>query len=99
MAKTAVFPVDGEGGRLAWIFCPGCKMHHTFKLDTPQINGAIWNFNENVDNPTFNPSLLVFASNPDCRCHSFVCDGNIQFLDDCYHGLKNQTVNLPDIDL
>lgn len=30
------------------------------------------------------------------RCHSFVTDGNIQFLDDCSHALKGQTVPLPD---
>ena len=28
-------------------------------------------------------------------CHSFVKEGRIQFLNDCSHSLKNQTVNLP----
>ena len=28
-------------------------------------------------------------------CHSFVTDGAIQFLDDCTHHLKGQTVPLP----
>lgn len=33
-----------------------------------------------------------------CRvCHSFIRDGRIQFLDDCTHKLKGQTVDLPDI--
>jgi hypothetical protein len=30
------------------------------------------------------------------RCHSFVTDGQIQFLDDCTHHLAGQTVDLPD---
>lgn len=30
-------------------------------------------------------------------CHSFIRDGRIQFLDDCTHKLKGQTVELPDI--
>lgn len=30
------------------------------------------------------------------RCHLFVTDGRIQFLDDCTHELKGQTVDLPD---
>lgn len=30
------------------------------------------------------------------RCHSFVTAGKIQFLDDCTHALKGQTVDLPD---
>lgn len=32
------------------------------------------------------------------RCHSFVKEGQIQFLDDCSHALKGQTVPLPDIE-
>lgn len=28
-------------------------------------------------------------------CHSFVTDGRIQFLSDCTHPLKGQTVDLP----
>jgi hypothetical protein len=30
------------------------------------------------------------------RCHSFVTDGQIQFLSDCTHALAGQTVPLPD---
>ncbi|WPZ24851.1 DUF6527 family protein [Sulfitobacter pontiacus] len=30
------------------------------------------------------------------RCHSFVTDGRIRFLDDCTHDLAGQTVDLPD---
>lgn len=29
-------------------------------------------------------------------CHSFVADGRIQFLGDCTHALRGQTVDLPD---
>lgn len=29
------------------------------------------------------------------RCHSFVVDGNIQFLSDCSHNLAGQTMPLP----
>jgi hypothetical protein len=31
-------------------------------------------------------------------CHSFVKDGQIQFLGDCTHALAGQTVPLPDFD-
>lgn len=30
------------------------------------------------------------------RCHSFITDGRIQFLGDCTHELRGQTVDLPD---
>jgi len=33
---------------------------------------------------------------PCTRCHSFVREGRIQFLEDCTHALKGQTVDLPD---
>ena len=33
------------------------------------------------------------------RCHSFVRDGRIEFLGDCTHDLKGQTVDLPDFEL
>lgn len=32
----------------------------------------------------------------DWVCHSFVRDGQIQYLDDCTHDLKGQTVPLPE---
>lgn len=34
----------------------------------------------------------------DSVCHSFVTDGQIQFLGDCTHALAGQTVPLPDPD-
>jgi len=30
------------------------------------------------------------------RCHSYITDGNIRFLDDCTHTLKGRTVEIPD---
>ena len=32
------------------------------------------------------------------RCHSFVNNGKIQFLNDCSHSLAGQTVELPDFE-
>ena len=31
------------------------------------------------------------------RCHSFVREGKIQFLNDCSHALAGQTVDLPEV--
>lgn len=73
------------------IFCPGCKWEHLLDLG--------WTFNGNLEKPTFSPSLLVHNSPPpDGRCHSFIADGKIRFLDDCTHELKGQTVGLPDVE-
>lgn len=38
-------------------FCPGCReIHHVWTHGT---RGANWTFNENVEKPTFSPSILV----------------------------------------
>lgn len=58
--------------------------------------------------PSHDPAKGCYCTNPpptedgwgfECaRCHSFVTDGRIQFLDDCTHALAGQTVDLPDYD-
>lgn len=57
----------------------------------------MWMWNNNVIEPTFTPSLLVNATDPALFCHLFLTDGKIQFLGDCFHDLKNQTVDMVDI--
>lgn len=77
-----------DGLTLFW--CPGCDYVHGIS-DSWTISGTL-------DNPTFNPSVLVRPSGNIKRCHSFVRDGMIEFLDDCEHDLRGQTVPLPDLE-
>lgn len=51
-----------------------------------------WTWNGNVESPTLKPSVLTNAH--DYRCHSWVTDGNAQFLNDCSHDQANKTVEL-----
>jgi hypothetical protein len=87
-------------------FCPGCQCGHGIKTTG---DGPKWAFNGDVEKPTISPSILVHEHDtilPEndstgkvtktFRCHSFVTDGNIQFLDDCTHELKGKTVPLED---
>lgn len=93
-----------EGSAAAWeqmlIECPGCKQSHILTINNP-LGGPQWTFNGEMENPTFSPSLLVTSyegpEHIEIRCHSFIRDGKIQFLEDCTHELKGQTVELPDI--
>ncbi len=78
------------------IFCPACKCGHLFYNGKQRGNDTAWSFDGNVENPTFSPSMLVYESNCHPRCHSFVRNGQIQFLSDCTHELKGQTVPLED---
>ena len=75
-----------------YYYCPGCKYDHAF-------NPSVHQWNEDREKPTVTPSLL--NSNPQNyhTCHSYIKDGQIQFLSDCWHDLKGQTVSLVDIDV
>lgn len=53
-----------------------------------------------MDRPTFTPSILSTQNRGDMKfvCHSFITDGNIQFLADCTHELAGKTIPLPDLE-
>lgn len=80
---------DGQG--LYFFHCPGCQCAHGFHVPH-------WTWNGLFDRPTFTPSLLCNRDIPESRCHSFVEDGKIRFLSDCWHSLAGQTVEIPDWD-
>jgi hypothetical protein len=83
--------------------CPGCGYDHPFHV-APQrrerradgSEAPLWEWNGSMDKPTFTPSLLCNKDFPDKRCHSYVTDGKIQFLGDCFHKLAGQTVEIPE---
>jgi hypothetical protein len=86
-------PLSDTTGELSGhvVTCPGCGNWHLFDKR--------WSFNGDLERPTFSPSMLVNANVPGAmRCHSFVTDGRIQFLGDCDHELKGQTIDLPPVD-
>lgn len=86
----AVRILTSSGTSTTWIlFCPGCRELHP--LETPR-----WSFNGDVARPTFHPSLVVRPNGHD-RCHSWIRDGQIQFLADSHHDLAGMTVALPDV--
>lgn len=83
-------------------YCPGCQMFH--QVPTAGKDRPNWTFNGSQQKPTFSPSLLIrfphFDGSKDVNliCHSFVREGMIQYLNDCTHNLKGQTVEIPDIE-
>lgn len=81
----------GSGDELYAFHCPGCEYGH--HVAVPR-----WTWNGSYDRPTVTPSLLVNSHDPASRCHSFITDGQIRFLADCFHGLAGHTVDLPDWD-
>lgn len=93
MTPARVRPLSSTGdasyGFSVW--CPGCEDYHVLRG---------WRFNGDLVSPTFEPSLLVSYKDERGavevgRCHSYIRDGRIEFLDDSTHKLKGQTVELP----
>lgn len=91
--------------------CPGCNQRHWINdKETEPKSGPVWEFNGNYEFPTVIASVLVrWPANPNATeefkewrkeriCHSFITDGNIQFLSDCTHKFAGKTVELQDID-
>jgi hypothetical protein len=70
---------DANGGHLFW--CPGCEYMHAFDYR--------WRFNGDYVAPTVTPSVVSEGFK---RCHLFVRDGQLQFLEDSEHELAGQVV-------
>ncbi len=78
--------------------CPGCGYEHRVTVnENRNAAGASWSWNGSMTAPTFSPSILVNGFDASVRCHSFVKDGQIQFLTDSYHELAGKTVPLPEL--
>jgi len=96
--------LDAEGNKIGeriWFFCPGCNEAHALRVNT-QAPYSGWTWNNDLESPTFKPSLkcTVNCKDPDRPnrvCHSFITDGKIQFLSDCTHDLAGKTVSLPEL--
>lgn len=88
-----------EYGYLHW--CPGCNEIHHIQVDEPQSNGAQWEFNGDVDRPTFTPSVRIripgAGKSAVACCHYFITEGAIRFCPDSTHPLAGKTVPLPDL--
>ena len=103
MAKTSK---TTDGRTTFW--CPGCKQRHWIN-DTWQISGSVDKptFSPSVlvtyrhpkgysdDKPA---PIGCNGEYVEDRCHSFVTNGQIQFLGDCTHALAGQTVEMVDLE-
>jgi hypothetical protein len=99
-----------NGAGAFMIFCPGCQCGHRFNHGAPQgpnwdFNGDMVRPTINpsllvtgTQKITDEEHRRIMAGEQvtprPLRCHSWIRDGNIQFLDDCTHELRNKTVPL-----
>lgn len=95
-----------KGAHGVWV-TPGAKPVWTWNgsVDKPTFSPSILVRSGHFVNPEhcwckFNEKRIAEGKEPvsfKCRrCHSYVTDGNIQFLSDCTHILVGQTVALPE---
>lgn len=103
MAKAkAVLNEQGETVGYA-VDCPGCGHWHVFNSRVrADGSGPRWQFSGDLDQPTFNPSMLTWSPGPNGErrnvCHSFVTGGFIDFLGDTTaHALRGRHP-LPEIE-
>ena len=92
MSKKILKLNDAKGVLTGYMFwCPGCKFTHSYDL-------IRWTFNNDMENPTFHPSLkyegYLSEHYPRDLCHMYLTDGKINYLNDCTHDLVGQTVDM-----
>tara|TARA_R110000787_G_scaffold168855_4_gene281562 strand:- start:226 stop:534 length:309 start_codon:yes stop_codon:yes gene_type:complete len=79
--------------------CPGCGLAHAVNVD--EGTRPRWGWNGDMCCPTFTPSIRVrWDFGPSRKpkvCHSFVTNGEIQFLNDCTHAHAGKTFPLKPI--
>jgi hypothetical protein len=85
-----------------YYWCPGCNTLHAVAIQPDKNSvGAGWEFSGTLENPTYSPSQLtrfhrkVDNERREVVCHTFIRGGQIEFLNDCTHALRGQTVPLP----
>jgi hypothetical protein len=91
LIKHTPFLWQRGGNYLHW--CPGCKCGHHYP--TNQTGGPSWDFNGNVQSPSFNPSMLIYIPARGDRpqksiCHYYLTNGVINYQSDCEHALAGR---------
>lgn len=97
-AKMYGDPDELPPWRSCWLWCPGCD--HAVSLPVAGEDGTLprsgphWEWDGNVELPTFGPSILQHEAGRMPRCHAYVEAGRWRFLDDCGHRLAGQIVDM-----
>lgn len=97
-----------NGNQLVSFRCPGCDDIHQIRAGG--ANAWTWNgdlehptFNPSVkvtgvqrpEDSSFHKTKHTVAPGKETVCHSWVSNGQIEFLGDCTHELAGQTLDLP----
>jgi len=99
---------QGDVYKAIHLWCPGCE--YTDPIDGRRKVGGLnmlpvegdkekrptWDWNGDLVNVGLEPSILTKSKRGEDEfvCHSFLRNGQWQFLGDCTHSLANQTVQM-----
>lgn len=86
--------------RTCWMWCPACE--HAVAIPVAGLNGELpgapdgpyWEWDGNLERPTFDPSILQSETRTMPKCHSYIRNGQWQFLSDCTHSMASKTVDM-----
>lgn len=93
-----------RGNVVQYLFwCPACEEPHAATVARWEgRDGPVWNFDGNLEVPTFAPSFRVSTVRGDgqqrTKCHFFIRSGRIEYCSDSPHSLSGQTVPMVDWD-
>jgi len=94
-----------DGQESMWFWCVPCNTHHRFITKRGVDEVPVWDFDGNLESPTFSPSLLcngrakaedLFPHTKSHRCHLFLRAGMVEYLSDCTHEAAGTTVPVQD---
>lgn len=79
-----------QQGRHVGFWCPACNEVHAINLD--DVSGP-FRWTVDFEKNTIHPSVRTLDAT---NCHSYVKNGQIEFLSDSNHAMRGTTVDLPD---
>lgn len=86
-----------RAGNRMMFYCPGCDHLHGIKVNG---EGVTWDFNNNLEKPTFSPSVRHYVVNDGVEhtlCHYIITDGVINFCGDSHAHQLRGNVPLPEL--
>lgn len=90
LRRAEIVDQNGAHQYNQWFWwCPACAMPHSFADGEKG-----WTFNGDLEKPTIRPSIRTWSHGHDDlgSCHVFITEGMIDYLGDCFHTFKGQTV-------
>ena len=89
--------------QMVYWYCGGCDALHPIQLKTrPGLETAGWDWNDDVEKPTFSPSFGTMHSEHSDHpgyCHTIITDGVVHYLPDSTVNPEYVNIHKPLLDI